>query len=181
MLREDQEGDQRLVAYVVGEEGTKTEQLGEALRRRLPEYMVPTAIVVLEQLPLTANGKLDRKALPMPEGDAYARREYEEPRGEVESTIAAIWSEELKVDRVGRHDNFFELGGHSLLAVRVIDRMRRSGLRVDGMRALFVAPSLAGLAARVGTQETIVETPPNRIPEIREQSDHPSKEMELRI
>jgi hypothetical protein len=181
VLREYQDGDQRLVAYVVAEAETQAEELGDALRRRLPEYMVPTAIVLLEALPLTANGKLDRKALPAPAGDAYARREYEAPRGEVESTIAAIWSEELKVDRVGRHDNFFELGGHSLLAVRVIERMRRSGLRVDGMRAVFVAPSLAGLAARVGAQQTIVETPPNRIPEAREQKDHPSKEVELRI
>jgi amino acid adenylation domain-containing protein len=189
VLREYQDGDQRLVAYVVPAQGTWTDQvaawpeeeLRETLKRRLPEYMVPSAFMRLEALPLTPNGKVDRKALPEPQGDAYARREYEAPRGEVESTIAAIWSEELKVDRAGRHDNFFELGGNSLLAVRVIERMRQSGLKVDGMRTLFVAPSLAGLAASVGAQETIVETPPNRIPEVREQRDHPSKEVELRI
>jgi arthrofactin-type cyclic lipopeptide synthetase B len=123
-----------------------TAELSKQLRGRLPEYMVPSVIVQLESLPLTPNGKVDRKALPEPQGDAYARRGYEAPRGEVESTIAAIWSEELKVDRVGRHDNFFELGGHSLLAVRVIERMRQSSLRVDGVQALFVTQSLADLA-----------------------------------
>jgi acyl-coenzyme A synthetase/AMP-(fatty) acid ligase len=156
IVREDGTGEYHLVAYYScderrgeqggeGEEAVGAEQLREHLLARLPEYMVPSAYVRLERLPLTAHGKLDRKALPVPEGDVYARRQYEAPQGEVESTIAAIWREELKVDRVGRHDNFFELGGHSLLAMRVIERMRGSGLKVE-VRALFVAPSLAELA-----------------------------------
>ena len=86
---------------------------------------MPAAYVWLEKLPLTPNGKLDRKALPAPEGDAYARRGYEEPQGEIETKLAAIWAELLKLERVGRHDNFFELGGHSLLAMTLIERMRR--------------------------------------------------------
>ena len=172
VLREDDGRDQRLVAYVVVAEGTwketvtaerPEEELREGLKRRLPEYMVPAVIVLLEGLPLTENGKLDRKALPAPEGDAYTRRQYEAPRGEVESTIAAIWSEELKVERIGRHDNFFELGGHSLLAARVVERMRRSGLKVD-VRALFIATSLAGLAVVAGGGAERIEVPENRIP-----------------
>ena len=114
----------------------------------LPEYMVPAAYVRLERLPLTPNGKLDRKALPAPDGDAYAVRGYEAPLGEIEETLAGIWAEVLKVERVGRHDNFFELGGHSLLAVTLIERMRRAGLQAD-VRALFATPTLAGLAAAV--------------------------------
>jgi aryl carrier-like protein len=95
---------------------------------------------------LTPNGKLDRKALPAPEMDAYAVRGYEAPEGEVEQTLAQIWAELLKVERVGRHDNFFELGGHSLLAITLIERMRRAGLHAD-VQSLFVAPTLSGLAA----------------------------------
>src|SRR5690606_34049824 len=107
--------------------------------------------------------KLDRKALPTPEGDAYGAREYEAPEGETEQTLAAIWADLLKVDRVGRHDNFFELGGHSLLAVSLIARMRQAGLNTD-VRALFADPTLAGLAAAVGGDSRQVPVPPNAIP-----------------
>jgi aryl carrier-like protein len=107
---------------------------------------VPSAYVRLDALPLTHNGKLDRKALPAPDGDAYAVRGYEAPRGETELLLAQIWAKTLNLDRVGRHDNFFELGGFSLLAVPLIERMRRSGLQVD-LRTLFAIPTLAELAA----------------------------------
>ncbi|MEI9426107.1 phosphopantetheine-binding protein, partial [Mesorhizobium sp. Cs1299R1N1] len=82
-------------------------------------------------LPLTANGKLDRKALPVPEDDAYARAAYEAPQGAVETALAGIWVELLGVERVGRHDHFFELGGHSLLAVQLMERLRRLSLGVE--------------------------------------------------
>ncbi|MFL5381523.1 MAG: amino acid adenylation domain-containing protein, partial [Longimicrobiaceae bacterium] len=103
VVREDAPGDRRLVAYIVGE--AEAEALRDRLRRTLPEYMVPSAFVFMEALPLTANGKLDRKALPAPEGDAYARGSYEAPLGEVEEALAGIWAEVLGLERVGRWDH----------------------------------------------------------------------------
>ncbi|WP_051300126.1 non-ribosomal peptide synthetase, partial [Methylobacter luteus] len=163
LAREDGPGDKRLVAYYTGDAELTVDSLRAHLAETLPEYMVPVAFVHLEALPLTANGKLDRKALPAPEGDAYGAREYEAPQGETEQALAAIWVELLKVDQVGRYDNFFELGGHSLLAVSLIARMRQAGLNTD-VQALFAAPTLAGLAAAVGGDSRQVMVPPNGIP-----------------
>jgi amino acid adenylation domain-containing protein len=116
------------------------------LQAKLPEYMVPAVYVRMEQMPLTANGKLDRKALPAPEADAYAKQAYEAPQGETEEMLAGIWAELLQVKRVGRRDNFFSLGGHSLQAVRVVTRIRQ-GLGVAMTVAdLFAHPVLADLA-----------------------------------
>ncbi|HEV2734080.1 MAG TPA: condensation domain-containing protein, partial [Longimicrobiaceae bacterium] len=124
-------------------------EVREHLRERLPEYMVPAAYVVLDELPLTTHGKVDRRALPAPEGDAYARRAYEAPEGETEEVLAEIWSELLGVERVGRRDDFFELGGHSLLAVQVISRARQV-LGVELMVGeVFERPVLADLARSV--------------------------------
>ncbi|XSS66377.1 non-ribosomal peptide synthase/polyketide synthase [Pseudomonas sp. B11] len=151
IAREDQPGNKRLVAYVIAADGAElvAADLRQQLLVSLADYMVPSAFVMLERLPLTTNGKLDRKALPAPDGDALARREYECPEGEVEQTLAALWQELLGVERVGRHDNFFELGGHSLLAVKLIERMRQLELSAD-VRVLFGQPTLAALAAAVG-------------------------------
>ncbi|HEX8243336.1 MAG TPA: amino acid adenylation domain-containing protein, partial [Longimicrobium sp.] len=124
VAREESPGDPRLVAYWAGED-VGAEALRAHLGERLPEYMVPAAYVHLEAMPLTPSGKLDRRALPSPEGDAYTRRGYEAPVGEVEQALAEIWSEVLDVERVGRRDDFFELGGHSLLAILVISRIRQ--------------------------------------------------------
>ncbi|HEU4885442.1 MAG TPA: amino acid adenylation domain-containing protein, partial [Longimicrobium sp.] len=162
LAREDVPGDRRLVAYVVG--AADADGLREHLFRELPEYMIPSAFVVLEALPLTANGKLDRKALPAPEGDAYARGSYEAPLGEIEAALAGIWAEVLGVERVGRRDNFFELGGHSLLAIKLIGRMRQAGLHTE-VRALFTTPVLAELALAVGGASSEIEVPANGIPE----------------
>ncbi|HEU0302474.1 MAG TPA: phosphopantetheine-binding protein, partial [Longimicrobium sp.] len=109
---------------------------------------VPAAYVRLDALPLTPNGKVDRRALPAPEGEAYGRRTYEAPVGEIETVLAELWRDLLDVGEVGRWDNFFTLGGHSLLAVRLIERMRQRGFRM-GVRALFTTTSLAGLATTV--------------------------------
>ncbi|WP_460064899.1 non-ribosomal peptide synthase/polyketide synthase [Pseudomonas sp. S2_H08] len=148
LAREDVPGDQRLVAYYSGEL-VETDQLRSQLLKHLPAYMVPAVFVYLPALPLSPNGKLDRQALPAPDQTALLSREYEAPIGEVETVIAGIWAELLKVERVGRFDHFFELGGHSLLAVNLVARMRRAGLSAD-IRVLFGQPTLAALAAAVG-------------------------------
>ncbi|ANP91709.1 hypothetical protein BA011_37200 (plasmid) [Rhizobium leguminosarum] len=172
VARADRAGDQHLVAYVVcgPEAGSDDEDgsgLAGALRAhlggRLPDYMVPAAFVRLEALPLTANGKLDRQALPAPDDDAYARAAYEAPQGEVETALAGIWQELLGVERVGRNDNFFELGGHSLLAVQLMERLRLLSLGVE-VRTLFARPVLADLAASLGSHHEVA-VPANLITE----------------
>ncbi|HSU17581.1 non-ribosomal peptide synthetase [Longimicrobium sp.] len=145
LAREDGSGDARLVAYVLGD-GVEIEELRAHLAASLPEYMVPAAFVRMDAFPLTPNGKLDRRALPAPEGDAFASRAYEAPEGEAEQAVAEIWAELLRVDRVGRRDHFFELGGHSLRAVQVISRVRQAlGVEVP-LGDLFLRPVLADFA-----------------------------------
>ncbi|MDC8759689.1 non-ribosomal peptide synthetase [Janthinobacterium fluminis] len=166
VVAKDGAGGTRLVAYIALQTGRQIELavLRERLGVALPDYMVPSAIVVLERLPLNANGKVDRKALPEPE---FANSNtYEAPQGELEEALAALWSEVLGVERVGRDDNFFELGGHSLLALRLLERMRGQGRPVQ-VRTLFQHPRLAAFAQAVtqerGPREVLV--PPNGIPD----------------
>ena len=149
LVREDTPGDRRLVAYVAGEETAAADVLRAHLAERLPDYMVPAAYVRLEQFPLTSNGKLDRQALPMPEGDAYPAREYEAPVGETEQALVGIWSELLGIEQVGRHDNFFELGGHSLLATRLVVRIKHEMGADLALRTVFEKPQLSQLARQV--------------------------------
>jgi non-ribosomal peptide synthetase component F len=148
VIAREEQGDKRLVAYYrrQGDVAPGVESLRSHLQWQLPEYMVPAAYVEMEQWPVTSNGKLDRKALPAPEGEAFLVQTYEPPEGETEQTLSQIWSELLGVERVGRQDNFFELGGHSLLAVSVIERMRQAGLQAD-VRSLFETPTLTALAS----------------------------------
>ncbi|HYW09520.1 MAG TPA: amino acid adenylation domain-containing protein, partial [Longimicrobium sp.] len=149
VVREEAPGDRRLVAYCVGAVALDAGTLRAHLSQHLPEYMVPAAYVWLERMPLTTNGKLDRRALPAPEADAYGVREYEAPLGEAEEALAAIWAEVLGVERVGRRDNFFDLGGHSLLAAQVTSRVRHAlGVEV-APGALFEGPALAEFARGV--------------------------------
>ncbi|RXH34597.1 peptide synthetase, partial [Bradyrhizobium nanningense] len=166
VAREDGRGEQHLVAYVVAAEAEESDLAG-GLRAHvsagLPDYMVPSAFVRLAALPLTLNGKLDRNALPAPGDEAYARRTYAPPQGEMETVLAQIWAELLGLERVGRHDNFFELGGHSLLAVQMIERLRRRSLRIE-VRTLFVKPVLADLAASLGRHHEVA-VPANLITE----------------
>ncbi|MET0398498.1 MAG: amino acid adenylation domain-containing protein, partial [Longimicrobiaceae bacterium] len=148
-VREGGAGEKRLVGYVVAA-GAGAELSGAAvrawLRERVPEHVVPSAVVVLERLPLGANGKLDRRALPMPR---WEDREYVAPRTPAEEVLGGIWAEVLGTERVGADAHFFEAGGHSLLAAQVAARVRTAfGVELP-LRAVFEAPTLAGLAARV--------------------------------
>ncbi|MEN4826672.1 non-ribosomal peptide synthase/polyketide synthase [Pseudomonas sp. P39-UII1] len=164
VLREDTPGDKRLVAYFTANGAAPAiAELHGKLQGQLPDYMLPAAYVHVAELPLTANGKLDRRALPLPGNEALLSRAFEAPQGQVERSLAAIWAELLKVEQVGRHDHFFELGGHSLLAVILIERMRKAGLSAD-VRVLFAQPTLAALAAAVGSGRE-VQVPANRVPE----------------
>ena len=133
--REDEPRVKRLVAYVVpdaGAEAPPAADLRAWLRERLPEYMVPSAFVPLDTLPVTPNGKLDRKALPAPQQDApRAEHGYEAPRTDAERALAAIWAETLRVETVGVHDNFFELGGDSILSIQVVARAAAAGMKIS--------------------------------------------------
>ncbi|MCO7241436.1 non-ribosomal peptide synthetase [Halomonas sp. Ps84H-12] len=159
-------GGSRLVAYVVPQADSEldTSSLREVLGQRLPDYMVPGVVVTLDALPLNANGKVDRKALPEP--DLASSSQYEPPQGEVEAALAKVWSEVLGVEQVGRHDNFFELGGHSLLALKVLEQMRHQGLKAQ-VRTLFQCPELAAFARALtqASEQQEMITPPNRIPD----------------
>ncbi|HYO16010.1 MAG TPA: amino acid adenylation domain-containing protein, partial [Thermoanaerobaculia bacterium] len=150
LAREDVPGDKRLVAYLVVERELATGELRERLQAVLPESMIPAAFVTLPALPLTANGKVDRRALPTPEaGRSELGTTYAPPEAPEEKWLAEVWAEVLDVERVGIHDDFFHLGGHSLLAARVIARLRRQ-FQVDlPLRSLFQTPTIAGLLRAV--------------------------------
>jgi amino acid adenylation domain-containing protein len=142
--------DARLVGYVVAEPGAELEaaELRSAVRERLPEYMVPSAVVALEAFPLTPNGKVDRKALPDPQWGG-SETGYVAPRTETEEALCGIWSDVLGVERVGVHDDFFALGGHSLNATQLIFRTREAlGVEIT-LRLLFETPTVAGLAEAI--------------------------------
>ncbi|MGD9659469.1 MAG: amino acid adenylation domain-containing protein, partial [Methylocystis sp.] len=164
LAREDMPGDKRLVAYAVAVEGAalETAELRDALARELPDYMIPSAFVALDALPLTANGKIDRKALPAPDIDAEIARRYVAPRTPTEATLCRIWAETLGLERVGIEDDFFELGGHSLLAVQVVSRIWREFERQLPLRSLFASPTIAGFAAQID-----VDAGEDALPEIR--------------
>ncbi len=168
LVWEDEQG-KRLVAYVAAEanEGLAT-RLREYLSAVLPDYMVPAAFVRLETLPQTPNGKLDRRALPAPGEEAFARQIYEAPQGKIETMLAAVWCELLGVEQISRHDNFFALGGHSLLAMRVVNRVTALGIELP-LTTLFKSPSLRDFAevmqARMGQSDTLL---PSILPISRE-------------
>jgi amino acid adenylation domain-containing protein len=147
IVREDNLGDKRLVAYVVPqpEINLTINEIRQFLRAKLPDYMVPTAFVLLDTFPLTPNGKIDRRALPVP--DLQSQGEYIAPRNPIEEKIAQIWAEVLKLERVSIEDNFFELGGHSLLATQVISRCQEAFEIALPLRYLFESPTIAQLSA----------------------------------
>jgi amino acid adenylation domain-containing protein/non-ribosomal peptide synthase protein (TIGR01720 family) len=160
IARQDQLGIKRLAAYIVPATGepTSTAELRDHLAAVLPDYMLPSAFVTLDALPLSRNGKVDRRALPAPDTTATAAG-YEAPRTDTEQALATIWAEVLGVDRVGIHDNFFELGGDSILSIQVVSRARQTGVSYT-TKDLFLHQTIADLAPHV-----------TRVP-TREDTDH---------
>jgi amino acid adenylation domain-containing protein/non-ribosomal peptide synthase protein (TIGR01720 family) len=156
VAREESGGDKRLVGYVVSADGAAPDlgDLRTHLRRTLPDYMVPTAFVVLDELPLSSNGKLDRKALPAPEAPV-AGRDHVAPRNAAEATLVGIFAEVLRLERVGVDDNFFELGGDSILSIQVVARANRAGLALNA-RQMFEQQTVTGLAAVAGTAAAVM-------------------------
>jgi len=166
MARDDANGDKRLVAYIVPivtEQATTGDnnalpsitEWRDYLRQRLPEYMVPATFVMLESLPFTPNGKVDRKQLPVPDDQRpQLSSDYIAPQNATEEAIACVWQEALRINKVGRHDNFFDLGGHSLLMAQVHARLQSEFKREVSMLDLFRYPTINSLANFLGQEQT---------------------------
>jgi amino acid adenylation domain-containing protein len=157
VAREVGHDDQRLVAYLSAEPAAvlSAAQLRGELSAMLPPYMLPSAFVMLESLPVTPNGKLDRGALPAPDQGLVASAEYEAPQGEMEIALARIWQRLLGLPRIGRHDDFFALGGHSMLVLKVVSAIQSECARSIPMGWMFQAPTLALLAALMQQQQAL--------------------------
>jgi len=155
MAREDEPGVKRLAAYLVtSQPAPEVSVLREHLKKKVPDYMVPAAFVFLDSLPLTASGKVDRKALPVPESQRpQLTRRYIAPRTAAEKTLSAVWSKALRVEKVGIEDNFFELGGDSILSIQIISAARREGLKLTP-KLLFANQTIASLAGVAGVAES---------------------------
>ncbi|MDZ4343798.1 MAG: amino acid adenylation domain-containing protein, partial [Candidatus Binatia bacterium] len=183
LAREEAPGDKRLVAYVVASDraAATANELRAFLKEKLPEYMVPSAFVLLDAMPLTPNGKLDRKALPAPDQNSAGSAEDDvAPRTPVEELIAEIWVEVFKLDKVGIHDNFFDLGGHSLLATQVVSRLR-DGLRVElPLRTMFekqTVEELAMVIAKIQVEKTEGDAVASILADIESLSDEEVEEL----
>jgi thioesterase domain-containing protein/acyl carrier protein len=158
LVREDEPGNKRLVAYVVGHQpAPATSELRRFLQERLPEYMVPAAFVAIAEIPLTPNGKVDRRALPIPDRDRPdLEKAFAAPSNAVELQLTQIWSEVLGIQSIGVSDNFFELGGHSLLAVQLFTQIEsKFGIKLP-LATLFQAPTIEQLANVLGRSEQLV-------------------------
>jgi thioesterase domain-containing protein/acyl carrier protein len=187
VAREDESGEKRLVAYVVPEReseegnngsgtvGLQMSELREHLLGKLPEYMAPTAYVQLKRIPLTPNGKIDRKSLPEPDKD-IREQEYVGPRNATEETLCRLWQEVLRRERVGIHDNFFNIGGHSLLAVQVISRIKQAFTVEMPLSVLFAAPTVARMAEHIAA-----ENEPDRFAAVNESDRSQSSQVLVNI
>ncbi|MEM6803779.1 MAG: amino acid adenylation domain-containing protein, partial [Bacteroidota bacterium] len=172
LAREDSNGNKRLIAYVVIAGDLDKEALQTALQENLPEYMVPTLWVELDEMPLTNNGKIDKKSLPKPDESGLSSKEYVAPRTATEAQVAAIWQDVLGVEKVGIYDNFFELGGHSLLATRLVAMIRKELDKEIAIRDVFNHTTVERLTAYLAQQEggtllpkvTNVKERPDNIP-----------------
>jgi acyl-coenzyme A synthetase/AMP-(fatty) acid ligase/acyl carrier protein len=157
LAREDVPGDQRIVAYLLATPGDDfvDSQLRSWLSERLPQFMVPSTFVLLDSIPMTPNGKVDRRALPAPQGIAQTSSTFVSPRAGVESAVADIWCEVLRVERVGADDNFFDLGGHSLLVVQLQSKLRERFQRDLSLMELFRRPTVGAIAEYLSDSKTL--------------------------
>jgi acyl-CoA synthetase (AMP-forming)/AMP-acid ligase II/acyl carrier protein len=148
IVRGDQADDQRLAAYFVStsNQSASSVELRKHLQAKLPEYMIPQYFVELKSIPLTPNGKVDRRALPEPQLDRQTEETYVAPRNEVEKVIAGTWQQLLNIKNIGIQDNFFEIGGHSLLLVRMLNKLQQSFKREFSIVEMFRHPTIATLA-----------------------------------
>ena len=167
IARAGTDGNKWLVAYLVSPMPIDKEKLTSFLRSKLPEYMIPSAFVELESIPLTPNGKVDRKTLLAIEPGSTIQAAYEPPANDLESLLVDIWQQVLRVDRIGVFDNFFELGGHSLLATRVISQVRKRTNAELKIKELFEYPTVRELARRLGQGS---DTQPLALPVIEKKS-----------
>ncbi|CAL2092255.1 amino acid adenylation domain-containing protein [Tenacibaculum sp. 190524A02b] len=175
LVKEDTMGNQCLVGYVVVKSVFNKELLKSKLSEVLPDYMIPSLWVVLEEIPLTSNGKLDRKALPEPDAFKLSTKEYISPRNNKESQISAIWKELLNIEKIGVYDDFFELGGHSLLVVQLISRLQKEGYHIE-VKDIFENPTIAAIGEKIskgilgyqvpvnGIKENVKEIVPSMVP-----------------
>src|SRR6185369_7863418 len=155
---EDAAGNKQLVAYVVSDESIDSNQLRAYLKERLPEYMVPSAFVTLAEMPLTPNGKVDRKALPEPDhSSTESMKDHAIPVTEAEELLAGMWAQMLNRQQVSATDNFFELGGHSLLAAQLISEIKRVFQLELPLRSVFEAPTVAELAEVIEKERRAAE------------------------
>jgi surfactin family lipopeptide synthetase C len=160
----DSSEDRRLVAYIIAatERELSGGELRDYLREQLPDYMVPSAFVMLEKLPLTPNGKIDYRALPQPEGqDAGLKTEYVAPRTDVEQLLTNIWHEVVGIEKIGIHDNFFDLGGHSILLLKVQRKIREGFQHELSLVELFKYPTIHLLAERLKREPDAAVEPPS--------------------
>jgi acyl-coenzyme A synthetase/AMP-(fatty) acid ligase/acyl carrier protein len=149
VAREEASGDKRLVGYVVSDGSVSSEQLHAHVAEWVPDFMVPSAFALLDELPRTPSGKIDRLALPEPEAAAASAEEFVAPRTPMEEKVAAIWADVLNVQQVGIHDDFFALGGHSLLATQIVAQIRTDFSVELPLHSLFSSPTVESLAAAV--------------------------------
>ncbi|WP_143569898.1 condensation domain-containing protein, partial [Tenacibaculum agarivorans] len=162
LAKESDNGTKRLIGYVVSEDVFDKEAIQTELKEHLPDYMIPSIWVELEEMPLTNNGKLDRKALPTPTISDISSKEYVAPRNKVEEVLASIWQEILGVEQVGVYDDFFELGGHSLLVVQLISRLQKLDYHVS-VKDIFSTPTIAKIGAKVSSETSVYQVPANGI------------------
>jgi acyl carrier protein len=180
--KRDEQRQPRLVAYVVLTEQSKTtvSELRAYLRKELPVYMIPSAFVFLNALPLTTRGKVDRRALPVPdERRPDIDASFAVPRNDVEEALAEIWGEILRIEKVGIQDNFFELGGHSLMATQIISRLSDVFQVEIPLRQLFLCPTIAELALIIGgkLEKTEQENVKQLLDEFEDLSDEEAEHL----